>query len=107
MNLHDVKDHVLGGDRPKKSPTTPPVFQKVMMDCWNHAPKDRPTFVQLFATLRKLGEDELKRSGLMMRNLGPLARGAKKKSKEGGGAGGSGPKLLPAASVADVPWSLK
>jgi len=92
VKLHEVKDYVLGGERPLKPAGCSPGLNKLMMDCWNHSPTDRPDFSALFATLQAMGKAEARTADVkLMRNLGKLARGT---------PGSEG------AHKAELPWIL-
>jgi len=49
-----VKAAILAGRRPYIPDHTPPAFAKLITDCWNHHPDERPSFVVIVNTLEHM-----------------------------------------------------
>lgn len=52
----EVMQLVTNGGRLGTPPGCPPVIYKIMADCWNPTPEDRPTFSSLLERLKAVTE---------------------------------------------------
>ncbi|XP_026501765.1 tyrosine-protein kinase receptor [Vanessa tameamea] len=53
----EVMQMVSGGGRLEKPPGCPPDVYRLMCECWNPAPTERPSFAQMFDRLQRLVQD--------------------------------------------------
>ena len=51
---YQVDDAVSAGERPHIPSDTPTDYRQLMIDCWQHAPSNRPTFPVIVQRLDRL-----------------------------------------------------
>jgi len=59
LSVDRLMDHVINGNRPNIediSEDCPTVIVQLMMDCWAHDPKKRPSFIEVLASLAASGD---------------------------------------------------